>query len=271
MMSSHQAQARVLRGVKKSQTPITEWVTPVLPLDQTGCLRLGEHPPSELPSVDEIRSLHELARKGDCDELQITTEFIAEEPFTSAPAMLLMAIDPATGDSLCHTAIRAQQIGALAQLRKMFPPNGSFRLGENALYKHKNHAGETMLHAAVTTGNIDMVVAAYRLFGRDDLTNGKGYAGRGQPLEELTEHPNDGIPHLTFLLEKCSDGRDAATVARDNGYDNLAQWIDNVVTRLDPAGQRHDPEQWKKWESFMRDYYQHEYREVQVEDDAIDW
>ncbi|RYP19125.1 hypothetical protein DL765_003541 [Monosporascus sp. GIB2] len=267
----HREQTRVTRGVKKSQIPVTEWVTPALPLDQAGCIRLGEPPPRELLSVNEISSLHEFARKDDHDELLSSMRYLADKYFTTENAILLMAIDPSTGDSLFHTGIRAQQLDALAHLRKTFPPNGSFRLGEKAIFKHKNHAGETMLPTAVKTGNIDMVVSAYRLFGRDKLVNEERCAGWGQHLEEHTELPDDGVPHITFLLEKNSEGRDAATIAREIGYGSLAQWIDTVVTRLDPAGQRHDAEQRQKWECSIRDYYKHEYKEVLVGDDEINW
>lgn len=257
IMMSHNSQTHVIRKVDKSQTPVTEWVTPVLPLDQAGCVRLRHPPPRQLMPVDEIKGLHELARTGDYEKLLGTISSLAREYSTSDLATVLMAIDPSTGDTLFHTGIRSQHPTVLSYLKKTFSPNGSCDLSKKALFRHQNHAGETMIHAAVKTGKIDMLVSAYRLFAQEPLVHEQRLGNWDDWAEYRTDMGDEEIAFLTFLLEKDSEGRDAATVARGNGHISLARWIDDVVTRLDPDGQRYDPEQRKMWEDWIRDYYQH--------------
>lgn len=46
------------------------------------------------------------------------------------------------------------------------------------------------------------------------------------------------MPSLLFLIMKNNMGRDPAAEARYAGNDDLAQWLDDIVLRLDRDGTR---------------------------------
>ena len=270
MNSNHKEQREVIGLVSKSQAPITEIITPRLPLDLEGCRKIGEPKPIRLLSIEEIKTLHDCVRQSSAHDVKNKVSLLADDLDTSSPAVLSMATDPNSGDSLFHTAMRVQRIDVLGQLRDTFPPNNSFAIGSRTLLRHANHQDETILHAATQTGNLDMVIAAYRLFGRDPaLSTETPYSGH-VPIEDITELPDDGIPHLTFLLSKDSRGRTAADVARTAGADDIATWLNVLVQRLDPLGRQNSAETRAEWDSFITKYYQYQYREVQVEDDELE-
>jgi hypothetical protein len=205
-----ESQREVIGAVSKSQTPITEIVTPHLPLDLEGCRKIGEPKPIRLLSKEEIATLHNCIRKSDANDVREEDFLLADDLETSPPAVLLMAVNPSSGDSLFHAAMRAQRIDVLSQLRETFPPNNVFAIGSKALFRHTNHHGETMLHAATQTGNLDMVIAAYRLFGRDHALARETPYARQVPIEEVNTPPHEGIPHVAFLLSENSRGQTAA-------------------------------------------------------------
>ncbi|KAK4209915.1 hypothetical protein QBC37DRAFT_429629 [Rhypophila decipiens] len=112
--------------------------------------------------------------------------------------VLLLAIDPATKNSLLHSAISAKRIENASALMGLFGP----QMGHNGddpgngrniairkLFWHLNADGETMLHAAVRTGHLKTVVGTYRILclrsvndlvrsgGSDDDEEGEEVAG----------------------------------------------------------------------------------------------
>jgi ankyrin repeat protein len=270
MMSNHQAQREVIGAVSKSQTPTAEIITPRLPLDLEGCRKIGEPKPIRLLSVEEVKKLHGDIREGSAHDVKEEVSLLADDLETSPPAVLLMAVDPSSGDSLFHTAMRAQRIDVLSQLRETFPPNNSFTIGSKALFRHTNYEDENILHVATQTGNLDMVIAAYRLFGKDrTLPTETSYPGH-VPIEDVTQLPYEGIPHLTFLLSENSRGQTAAELARTAGFNEVYTWLNAMVAKLDPLGQRNNSEKRAEWVSFIAKCYQYQYREVQVEDDELE-
>ena len=54
------------------------------------------------------------------------------------------------------------------------------------------------------------------------------------------------MPGLLFLTTKNAAGREAADEARAAGHAAIAEWLDAVVSRLDPDGKRMDEEE-RKW------------------------
>jgi hypothetical protein len=153
-------------------------------------------------------------------------------------------------------------------MTREFPPNMSYTIGRKLLFKHKNHRRETILHVAAQTGNLEMVIAAYRLFGSGILPGVPTYPGY-QPLEDLTDLMDDGIPHIMFLLQKDRDGQDAASVARAKGFEDVACWLESLVSRLDPDEKRNDDAEVNEWTRYMRRYYQHEYTELAAQDPEL--
>ncbi|RYO99151.1 hypothetical protein DL764_006893 [Monosporascus ibericus] len=222
-----------------------------------------------MPSADRITGLHEAVRKDEPNLIDGKLSMAGYQCGTSPATMLLLAIDPASGDSLFHTAMRTERLDALSTLRKTFPPNGSFEIPTRLLLKHKNYQGETILHVAAQTGNQDMVTAAYRLFCRDSLPNERRFTPT--PAEERNPGFEDGsrLPPLMFLLEQNAASQDAASVARTNGYEDVARWIERLVTKLDPHGDRNDAKERERMQEFVRQRQQHRYTEIHVEDDEV--
>ncbi|RYP69854.1 hypothetical protein DL771_005865 [Monosporascus sp. 5C6A] len=223
-----------------------------------------------MPSADSIADLHEAVRKDEPDLIRGKLAAKAYQYGTSPGAMLLLAINPSSGDSLFHTAMRAERLDALSALRKIFTPNGSFEIPIRLLFKHKNYQGETMLHVAAQTGNQEMVTAAYRLFCRDSLPSEPRFTPT--PAEERNKGLEDRhrLPPLMFLLEQNTASQDAAGAARANGHEDVARWIERLITQLDPHGDRNDVKVKERMQEFIRQHYQHEYTEIQVEDDMVD-
>ncbi|RYP20217.1 hypothetical protein DL765_002891 [Monosporascus sp. GIB2] len=186
-----------------------------------------------MPSADCIADLHSAVRQDEPDLIRGKLAMKAYQCGTSPPAMLLLAIDPSSGDSLFHTAMRAERLDALSILRERLSPNGSFEIGVWLLFKHKNYQGETMLQVAAQTGNQDMVIAAYRLFCRDWLPHEPHFTPI--PAEERSYGFEDELrlPPLMFLLEQNAASQDAASVARANGHEDVARWIERLSS---PSG-----------------------------------
>ncbi|KAL2413098.1 hypothetical protein ABEF95_014621 [Exophiala dermatitidis] len=82
---------------------------------------------------------------------------------------LLVFIDPATGDSALHRAAAAGNVAFMDAIpisfcRVVMPSTARLLW---ALYTHKNHAGDTALHAAARAGSLPGVTGVYRLFHGD--------------------------------------------------------------------------------------------------------
>jgi hypothetical protein len=266
MQSSHQPQFEVVKAVPKSQTLADELVSPTLPLDLEGCRKIGVRVPKDLVPSNDVQELHEYARSKDVSKSKIgkLVSLVAGDIKTTSPAVLLMAIDENTGESLFHTAMRAQRIDFLRQLRNTFPPNSSFAIGSRLILRHANHQGQTLLHAAAETGNLDMVISAYRLFAEDTALPGETPYPGYTPVEDLTDLPDDGIPHLMFLLSEDLQGQTAADVARAAGFEEIALWITSVIEKLDPLGQRNDAAKRAEWDILLTEHNQYRYREKHI-------
>lgn len=157
--------------------------------------------------------------------------------------IVLRAIDPATGDSLLHRAAAAGNVTAMDALRQF----GRGIQGEQLSWvfiTHENNAGETALHAAARAGNKMGAAAVYRAFHRMDL--GGDLEDPDDPVGWVWESQEGGFPNheppLAFVCTRNKQGRDAAAVAREAGFEDLALWFENLAGRLDINRQRHDEE-----------------------------
>ena len=240
--------------------------TPRLPLSPEDFSCIVEHPlytDIRSPTADEIAKLHDSVRHDTPSDLEHKIERVAVNLKSSTAQVLYMAIDPSTGDSLLHTAVAAQRIDALLVLRRTFElrqSSGRYRDIEELLNSHKNHRGENTLHVAARTGNQEMVTAAYRITTRDRLPGEERYGK--PPSEELAEYCELAMPddiygdyslrviRLLFLLSKNASGLTSSEEARAAGYSDIATWIDNVVQRSDPYGERDDPDKVAGWQEF---------------------
>lgn len=160
--------------------------------------------------------------------------------------VMLQAIDPITGDSVLHQAIRDNQPAGFLQLMEQFAYSRSrwHIWAEHALLTHQNHTGDTILHVAARTGNRNLLVTIYRQF------NDHWSAARPELMEmvdgpppELRRYPDDfyddfADPPLQFLLMTNQQGNTARDEAQIAGHYHIAQWLEDVVKRLDPEGTR---------------------------------
>jgi hypothetical protein len=91
--SNHKAQREVIESVSKSQTPVTEIVTPHLLLDLEGCRKIGESIPIRLLSKEEYHMLHDSIREGIGHGVNDKVSVLADNLDISSPAVLFIAID----------------------------------------------------------------------------------------------------------------------------------------------------------------------------------
>lgn len=164
--------------------------------------------------------------------------------------LLLIAIDPDTGDSVLHRAAGVGNVDFLNSIRAMFGKQLGFRPRAERLFwvlmVHQNLAGGTALHAAARTGNLRGAKAIYRLFHGDELDVDNVRRSldpdSGDPPAEDWEWDDSGsvIPSLVFVSTKNHAGRDAAAEARVAGHEDLAAWFDSLAQRLDLENMRTD-------------------------------
>ncbi|WYZ44773.1 hypothetical protein EsH8_VIII_000089 [Colletotrichum jinshuiense] len=231
---------------------------PRIPLD------FRYRPAERAPDPKRIATLHEVVRTGSSNEIEIGLINVGRSCESNALAVLFMAIEPDTGNSLIHTAVAARRIDAMDTLRRCFRADNMMKFKKlfDILYCHQNRAGNTILHSAVQTGEQDIVTAAFRIFHGDHLTVvDDAWQRSSQPpaAEDLpwSEEDDDGmrIPHLMFLLKQNAHGRTAAAEARALGHDNLAVWLEEILQRSDPQRERDNPDTAQLWREFCADYY----------------
>lgn len=164
--------------------------------------------------------------------------------------LLLVAIDPDTGDSVLHRAAAVGNVDFLNGIRAMFGKQLGFRPRVERLFwvlmVHQNLVGDTALHVAARAGNFRGAKTIYRLFHGDDLDVDNVRRGldpdSGDPSAEDWEWDDFGsvIPSLVFVCTKNHAGRDAAAEARIAGHEDLAAWFDSLAQRLDLENMRTD-------------------------------
>lgn len=168
------------------------------------------------------------------------------------PSALVEIIDPATGDSALHIAAKSiSPLNTINTIMSGFPPGSCDgrgrrffdRWAHHALLTHQNHDGDTVLHVAARSGNKLLLTMLYRYVA--------GHWSARYPEEiEMDDGPpeHDVYPHdaddslstpcLLLLITKNKMGRDPAAEARCSGNEDLAEWLDAIIPRLDPDGTR---------------------------------
>lgn len=178
--------------------------------------------------------------------------------------ILLMAIDPSTGNSALHVATASKNVEGLRAVNAEFRPlQVRLRRSYHMLVSHKNHAGDTMLHVAARTGDVQLLVYAYRIFCHDSLPDEKRW-GNSQPVELQGTEGLDQfiIPRLAFLIDKNNEGRDAIAEAELAGYPEAVEWLEALVSRMDPSGKRTDAVERAKIEDYVRKLYRYDEEEA---------
>ncbi|KAH6692360.1 hypothetical protein F5X68DRAFT_200749, partial [Plectosphaerella plurivora] len=191
------------------------------------------------------------------------------DPFKMSPCdsleTCLMAVDPATGDSLLHAIVRA---GNLRGLDNMFAGRRwpMHRLMEQRAFhlfmEHRNNAGDNALHTAARSGRIDMVRAVVRMFFKRDLNDGRelpdefkwidGNYGINKPY-----YPYGGLARrILFLDAENNARRTPGEEALALGHQDISIHLEEYLDKAYPRGERGDAdykEQLK--EMARRDYH----------------
>lgn len=175
-----------------------------------------------------------------------------------------MAIEPATGNSLMHTAILAQRIDLLDTLRYYRPRSDApFMRQFELLYSHQNHDGDTILHLAARTSRRDLVTAAYQVYVFQDIDSPDESLQSTEPAESMpsiwsTNEGEEGamrIAEILFLIKENAAGRTAADEARALGQDDIAAWLERALQLCDPKRERDDPSCVQVWQDVYLAYY----------------
>ncbi|KAH7303621.1 hypothetical protein B0I35DRAFT_446335 [Stachybotrys elegans] len=169
--------------------------------------------------------------------------------FSLSPGKFTQIIDPDTGDSLLHVAVR------LASLEAVNTIMACFRRGKrvfsvwsrHALLVHQNHDGDTALHIAARSGNQLLLTMLFRYLCShwsaecpEEVEMDDGPPEKDIYPEDIDESAS--APALLVILTKNRAGRDAAAEARQAGHDDLAQWLEDVMQRYDPDKTRRTDE-----------------------------
>jgi ankyrin repeat protein len=172
--------------------------------------------------------------------------------------LLLMAISPATGDSVLHTAFIAQRLEMVSAINGMFRSHGLHFPARQFLILHSNNSGDTILHLAARSGLQKMVTAAYRVFHYDSLPDEERFSWPPAEEWDLGMHDEDRVPPLLFLVARNTAARDAADEAQHHGHDDIARFLRNLVERIDPLNSRSNPAEMCRMETFRRELYRME-------------
>jgi hypothetical protein len=167
-----------------------------------------------------------------------------EHKFYIAPCTLVQAIDPTTGDSLLHVAVRAGSMDGVVSLMARFDRAGQrrfYRWARHAFIAHQNHHGDTVFHVASRSGNLKLIIMLYRFIDCHWSAPHPDVEDEDAPENEVypfTASEDSSSPRLMLLITKNRGGRDAAAEARLVGNDEIAEWFDAVADKLDPKGTR---------------------------------
>lgn len=177
--------------------------------------------------------------------------------------VLVVAISPSTGDSILHSVAAAGNEDGIFVIREFFGTRHGWRgqvlcAIQYAVMTHRNHMGNTALHAAAAAGHLVLVKRLYRMFHR-----GAFIADEGPDIEGGELHAEDWVPEgrgddawaekaRLFLCMENKAGRVASAEARHHGHEEVAAFLEAIVGRIDPKGRRYDADEMKRIEAEVR-------------------
>ncbi|KAM0329878.1 hypothetical protein ACHAQA_004043 [Verticillium albo-atrum] len=175
--------------------------------------------------------------------------------------ILLLAIDPATGDSLLHAIIKAGNVIGLDAIVACYPRgmarNNWQMRAVHVFMVHQNRKGDNAMHLAVRMGDVRMVRAVLRIFCFRETSHGGEINNEyewcvrdGQVQEMSMARP------LLFLETRNNSGRNAGEEARACGYTDIGDYLDDFYMRMYPRGMRDDAAYRRRMEEYVRQSYQ---------------
>lgn len=225
---------------------------PELPIDVDHAIKYNRGlRRSELPKQPTGESIGRLLdacrQKHSYGAVEWATAVASREWNCRREIMVLMAIDPSTGDSMLHAAAAANNIPAAQVCRSVFIPGQAiFRRNRYLFNTHRNHAGDTALHIAARVGDVDLVEAIYPHYRSVQYDN-------TEPIE--TWHGGSAYSHLGFIACRNKAGRDALAEARLAGNNEVASSLEEILSKLDPEGRMSDESEANKAWQAMEDVY----------------
>ncbi|KAG9254342.1 uncharacterized protein F5Z01DRAFT_750249 [Emericellopsis atlantica] len=214
-----------------------------------------------IPTLECITELHAIIRTGTFQQIERALERAGVSPRASSLAVLFMAIEPTTGNSLMHTAVIAQRIDVMDYLRAFRSHRpAAYRPPHYALWSHQNHDGNTMLHSAVQSGQKELVVAVFQIF-RDGNIDELDELLRSEEADDWGfDNDNEEEFHLrlgelVLLLRENAKGRSAADEAQALGHTDIATWLERTTQLDDPLRERNDPSIVQIWREICDDHY----------------
>ena len=132
------------------------------------------------PTPEIMACLHSVCRDKAANFNEIYS--LATQTYCSSLGLLLIGIDPATGDSAAHTATAASNLKVLHHIYEKSLGTRPFQETPYCMLMWiKNLTGNTILHVAERTGDKEVVKYVYRLFCHE--WDRPGYI-RDPPAEE---------------------------------------------------------------------------------------
>ncbi|KAH7312685.1 hypothetical protein B0I35DRAFT_481120 [Stachybotrys elegans] len=226
---------------------------------QVPVLGSRQHCPKASLSPQVVAQLHEAARSATPEDIKTQVKSAAWDCDGTELQVLCMAIDQDTGGSMYHTAVTAGRIDAMVALSRCFRADNEIRYRRvyEIIYTHRDRHGDTILHKAAQSGRQDLLLAAFRLFHGDWLPGEEGRGSYAPAEDTVGEEDEDEfrVPQLTYLLMENGNGRTAAQEARAQGHERLAVWLEDILDRSDPAGERLDGATVQAWREFCDEFY----------------
>ncbi|KAH7317045.1 hypothetical protein B0I35DRAFT_410155 [Stachybotrys elegans] len=233
-----------------------------LPLAPADFPRLHAHlsVPACSPSPAQVAWVEAAIRTGRHGALQAEMREASKACKCSSQSLLLMLVNPSTGESMLHAAIDAQRIDSVIRLRRFFTPSvPRYERAYHLLAVHRTWStGDTVLHIAARSGIQDMVTAAFRFMACDWLPGEpRPFPGTSEDACFAADQPLDvlRLPRLVFLLAENNFGRDAAAEASLAGHGQVAEWLRRVIENHDCFNQRQDPAMVQQWRNYVDDMY----------------
>jgi hypothetical protein len=237
------------------------WIRrPILPVNPEDVCKLSKYDTPHMPVHDPlpapfVQELFNLAPT-------LSSPIPLSAGYSEEMDMYLMAIDPATGDSLLHAIVKAGNIRGLGAMFSQRLCRAMHKFRElrplHLFIEHRNNAGDNALHSAARSGRIELVRAVVRLFRRSHLHDGRelprdfrwvdGGSGRHEPSGGLARN-------ILFIDAENNSGQTPGEEALALGHTDISEYLEQFLRRAYPRGRRGEAGYGERLEEIARKDY----------------